>query len=254
MDLKYEHAYIPIENNVQDTSSEAWKRLCEYVEIAAKERHKEFDPFNYLGKELYAQLHTLPKSIEKLTHVKKMILYGSKLKRIPPEIGNMKSLEEFIPYTSYDLHWLPYEITQCKNLKNSIISTRALYGNYKHRKPFPSLHENPVTYNSEIISCSVCKKSISQAETNQWWISLRVATDVVPLLANICSVECKKALPKPAKGYLQYAHKGGKELGQPSKNDVGVASNRKIPMKKLIFEEKSPKPSIWEAIRKLWKK
>lgn len=29
----YEHALFNVENNVQDTSSLAWKKLCEYVDI-----------------------------------------------------------------------------------------------------------------------------------------------------------------------------------------------------------------------------
>jgi hypothetical protein len=31
----------------------------------------------------------------------------------------MSSLENFDPYTSYRLHWLPYEITRCPNLRSS---------------------------------------------------------------------------------------------------------------------------------------
>ncbi|MGH1384197.1 hypothetical protein [Kordia sp.] len=252
MNSEYEHRHIPIENDVQDTSAEAWKKICEYVEIAAREKHSEFNPAEYIGSELYFQLHTLPASIAKLTHVKKLMLYGSSMKRIPVEIGKMTALEEFTPYTSYDLHWFPYEITECKNLKDSVVSTRALYGNFKHRRTFPSLLDNPVTYDSETISCSVCKKVIAQAETDQWWISLRVATDVLPLLANVCSHECKKALPKPTKGYLQYPHKGGKELGQPPKEDFG----RVFSYKNNTTEEPQPKDnaSLWKLIRKFWKK
>ena len=56
----------------------------------------------------------------------------------------MESLEEFTPYTSYKLHWFPFEITRCIKLVESTVSTRALYGNYLHRTPFPSLRGNPV--------------------------------------------------------------------------------------------------------------
>ena len=253
MDSEYEHSYVPIENKVQGTSADAWKKLCEYVELAVKEKHLEYNPGNYLESELYYQLRTLPASIAKLTSVKKLVLYGSNIVRIPPEIGKMTALEEFTPYTSYDLHWFPYEITECKNLKESTVSTRALYGNYKHRKPFASLHENPVTYVSETISCSICKKAITQAETDQWWISLRVATDVLPLLANVCSHECKKALPQPTKGYLQYSHKGGKELGQPPKDDF----ERVFSYKNSTTEEsqrKNDRTSPWKTIRKFFGK
>jgi hypothetical protein len=106
-----------IENNVQDRTSVAWKKLCEYVDKVAEENADEFAPLEYLGPELFAEIHTLPESISKLKNVKKAWLYGSKLKLIPPEIGAMQSLEDFDPYTSYDLHWFPYEILHCKNLK-----------------------------------------------------------------------------------------------------------------------------------------
>ena len=75
----------------------------------------------------------------RLTAVKHLVLYGSNLVRIPPEIGAMSSLEEFTPYTSYRLHWFPYEITRCRKLSRSTVSTRALFGNYKLRPPFPRL-------------------------------------------------------------------------------------------------------------------
>jgi hypothetical protein len=128
-----------IENNVQDRNSVAWKKLCDYVDKVAIENRDEFSPVEELGKELFAQIHTLPETISKLKNVTKVWLYGSKLKRIPPEIGEMEALEYFDPYTSYDLHWFPYEITKCKNLKDSRVSTRALYGNWKNRMGFPQL-------------------------------------------------------------------------------------------------------------------
>jgi hypothetical protein len=104
---------------------------------------------------------TLPATISKLKSVKHLILCGSSnLVRIPPEIGEMTNLEEFTPRLSYRLHWFPYEITHCKKLKESTVSTRSLYGNYKLRKPFPRLSlEVPV----EAVStpkCSVCNNTV----------------------------------------------------------------------------------------------
>jgi len=219
MSSKYEYNYVPVENDVQDTTTEAWEKLCEYVEIIAEKGLTEFNLGEAIDAKYWSHIHTLPPSIAKLKKVKKLFLYGSNIKRIPPEIGEMDALEEFTPYTSYNLHWFPYEITNCKRLKNSTVSTRALYGNYKYRKPFPDLKDNPVTYDKEIIACSVCSKPIKQSETQQWWISIGIATDVLPLLVNVCSNSCKKALPKPAKGYLQYPHKGGKNLDQPPRDE-----------------------------------
>ena len=214
MNEEYEYKLVKIENNIQDKTSEAWQKLCEYVELVAERGDDEFAPYEYLGSELFSQIHTLPTTIAKLKKVKKMWLYGSKLKRIPPEIGEMVSLEYFDPYTSYDLHWFPYEITNCK-IKDSRVSTRALFGNESHRKPFPSLDENPIRYDHETVKCSVCHREISYEETNQLWISLWVGTDVLPLLVNVCSKVCAENLPPPPKHYVQYPHKGGIDLIQP---------------------------------------
>ncbi|GAA1238958.1 hypothetical protein GCM10009646_28730 [Streptomyces aureus] len=40
------------------------------------------------------------------------------------------------------------------------------------------------------------------------WISLRVATDVLPLLVNACSSACVAALPGGAQDYIPTPHKG----------------------------------------------
>ncbi|MBC9909467.1 leucine-rich repeat domain-containing protein [Chitinophaga varians] len=199
----------------QDRHSPAWQKLCEYIKIVADEQREEFAPREFLGADLFAQIYTLPETIGTLTRVKRVRLYGSNLKRIPPEIGEMSALENFDPYTSYDLCWFPYEITRCKNLRDSRISTRALYGNYKHRKPFPDLRDNPVRYFSETVRCSCCRRELSYQEVNQAWISLCIGTDVVPLLVNLCSEACERQLPTPPPHYLPYAHKGGPDLKQP---------------------------------------
>ena len=52
-------------------NSEAWKKLCEYVDLVARKRKKEFSPREYLGDELFSQIYTLPESISKLKKVKK---------------------------------------------------------------------------------------------------------------------------------------------------------------------------------------
>jgi hypothetical protein len=72
------------------------------------------------------QIVTLPSTIAKLKSVKRLFLYGSSLVRVPPEIGEMSTLEVFDSYTSYRLHWFPYEITRCPKLRHSRVSTRAL--------------------------------------------------------------------------------------------------------------------------------
>lgn len=208
-----------IKNDVQDRNGPAWKRLCDYIDRIASDGSEEFSPLEELGPELYAQIHTLPETIAKLKRVKRVSLYGSSLKRIPPEIGELESLEYFDPYTSYGLHWFPYEITNCKNLKRSRVSTRVLYGNFKNRKGFPKLERNPVRYLGDTVKCSICRKEMSYDQTNQLWISLWVGADVMPLLVNLCSTDCENKLPQPPEDYVQYAHKGGADLQQPLNED-----------------------------------
>lgn len=254
-----------IENDVQDKSSIAWKKLCEYVDKVAQENREEFAPLEELGPELYSQLHTLPDSISKLKNVKKVWLYGSKLKRIPPEIGEMESLEYLDPYTSYNLHWFPYEIIHCKNLRDSRVSIRALYGNYKNRMGFPLLTHNPVRYSGDNVKCSICGKAMTYDQTNQLWISLRVGTDVLPLLANLCSRDCETKLPQPPDNYVQHAHKGGADLKQPPDEDElfeqkmkQMEDNNESETKPIFSDSKiqeAGKPiQFLKLIKKIWER
>ena len=253
-------------NNVQDRNSEAWKKLCNYIDKLAEDGTDEFVPREILGDELFAQIFTLPESISKLKKVRKVGLYGSRLKRIPPEIGQMESLEYFDPYTSYDLHWFPYELTKCKNLKDSRISTRALYGNKKNRKRFPRLEHNPVRYEGEIVKCSICEKEMTYQETHQFWITLKVGTDTVPLLVNLCSNECKEKIPTPPENHIQYPHQGGADLTQPPNEDelwememARQKDDEEAPTIKKAIEETGEKSKLSDfkplkLIRKIWNK
>jgi hypothetical protein len=198
---------------VQDTSSDAWKSLEAYVTKVRDDGSDEFNPIEGIGWERWEQIVTLPKSIGTLKSVKFLSLYGSHLVRIPPEIVDMTSLEEFDPYTSRCLHWFPYEITRCQHLKRSRVSTRCLYGNFKYRPPFPRLPQHLTALAST--TCSVCGGPLSHEGIHQAWISLRVATDVLPLLVHACSEKCIKNLPPPPSGYVQQPHFGGLDLKQP---------------------------------------
>jgi hypothetical protein len=261
-----------IPNDVQDRNSVAWKKLCEYIDEVSKNGTDEFIPREALGDELFAQIFTLPESISKLKKVKKVKLYGSSLKRIPPEIGEMESLEYFDPYGSYHLNWFPYEITKCKKLKDSRISTRALYGNYKNRMGFPRLDHNPVKNFGKKLNCSVCEKELRYENTNQLWITAHVGTDTIPMLANLCSKECENSLPKPPENYVQLPHKGGADLVQPL-NEYELWELEMAEMKKAEKDEKNKsepteqikkeleniekreaKFSILKLVRKIWEK
>ncbi|MFD5661842.1 leucine-rich repeat domain-containing protein [Streptomyces hirsutus] len=217
----------------QDTSAPGWRRLLELIDEAAADGREEFRPLVELSQEERRQIVTLPPSIARLSAVKHLVLYGSNLVRIPPAIGAMTSLEEFTPYTSYRLHWFPYEITRCRKLARSTVSTRALFGNYKLRPPFPRLQPSPDSVTdldpgnldprrwgtTAVHRCSVCDLPIGQAGLHQMWISLRVATDVLPLLVNACSSACAAALPSGARDYIPTPHTGGRVDQPPSEWD-----------------------------------
>jgi hypothetical protein len=157
----------------------------------------------------------LPPSIAKLKSVRALRLYGSHLVRIPPEIGEMSSLEDLDVYQSHRLHWFPYELTRCRRLRDSRVSTRSLYGNFKYRPPFPPLGDVDAFGSSSRGHCSVCDCPLPPDDTHLVWISLPIATDVLPLLVRACSQRCVDQLPAPAEGYVQHPHTGGLSLKQP---------------------------------------
>ncbi|MFB8028518.1 MULTISPECIES: leucine-rich repeat domain-containing protein [unclassified Streptomyces] len=204
----------------QDTSAPGWLHLLQLVDEAAADGREVFKPLVELSPAERRQIVTLPAGIAGLTEVRQLVLYGSNLVRIPPEIGAMTNLAEFSPYTSRRLHWLPYEITRCRKLRDSTVSTRALYGNFRYRPPFPVLRTvdddwertsvDPGRWGGGAVhACSVCAGPVPDHELRRRWISLAVATDVLPLLVNACSEDCLDALPAPAEGYASAPHLGG---------------------------------------------
>lgn len=214
----------------QDTECDAWKRLLVLVEDAAADGREEFAPLRALSVAERSQILTLPPTIAKLKAVKSLDLYGSYLVRLPPEVGEMAGLEEFDPYTSYRLHWFPYELTHCRQLRVSRVSTRAVYGNYKYRPPFPRLDPGADAASgrreperlplkrwtgSPTRPCSVCGTPFEDRRRHRVWVSLRVATDVLPLLVNACSDGCVRRLPTPPDGYVRVPHQGGERVQQP---------------------------------------
>jgi hypothetical protein len=223
------NARVRFHGERQDTSSPGWHRLLGLIDEAVVDGREVFRPLVDLTPAERADLVTLPPTIAKLTRVRHLALYGSPLVRIPPQIAAMTSLEVFEPYTSYALHWFPFELTRCTNLRSSTVSTRALYGNYKYRYDFPQLQPagalatvpdrddlDPQIWGAGTIRrCSVCDGPIEPARFRQVWISLRVATDVLPLLVNTCSEHCVRALPAPPEGYVATTHHGGHDVHQP---------------------------------------
>ncbi|MDF6041017.1 hypothetical protein LRD69_02350 [Streptomyces sp. JH14] len=74
-----------------------------------------------------------------------------------------------------------------------------MFGNYKLRPPFPQHQPSPDSVAdldpgnlnprrwgvTAIHNCSVCNHAIEQGGLHQVWISLRVATDLLPLLVSV---------------------------------------------------------------------
>ena len=208
---------VGFHRDVQDETSDAWRRLLDLISDAADRNVEEFDPRTHLTPEAWHSIVTLPPQIASLKSVRKLCLYNSSLLRIPPEIGEMTSLEDFDAYTSYRLHWLPYEITRCPNLRDSRISTRALYGNYKNRNPFPKLKTSTEFLSSiRPKNCSVCNSELLDLWTTRW-ISLNVATDVLPMLVFACSGACIDSLPSGADNHVTKSHRGGRSIEQPTR-------------------------------------
>lgn len=197
----------------QDVSAPGWLHLLELIDEAAEDGRTVFKPFVELSAAERRQVITLPPTIAKLTEVEHLTIYGTNLVRIPPEIGEMTALRVFQPCTSYRLHWFPYELTRCARLTSSTVSTRALYGNYKYRPPFPALTDSADAQATR--TCGVCAGPVD-GRPHQVWISLPVATDVLPLLVDACSAACVAALPKPPRGYVPHPHTGGPDLVQPT--------------------------------------
>ena len=212
------HGLPVLHAEVQDTSCDAWRVVNENIEVAATRGDTVLEPLAGLDGEQRQQIVTLPATIGRLKHVRELRLYGSHLVRLPHEIAGMTALEYLDVYTSYRLHVFPYEITRCSALKRSRVSTRAVYGNYKYRPPFPHLklpENRQLLLQLTSTLCSVCAGPLGDAAPVRRWISLVVGTDWLPLLVTACSMACIKALPTPPSDYVQEAHTGGHHVVQP---------------------------------------
>lgn len=201
----------------QDTECDAWHQLLELIEKARRNGDHEFSPLEEIDDG--HRIITLPPEIGMLKDVRRLHLYGSRLRMIPPEIGEMASLEQFFPYTSYQLHWFPWEITRCRKLADSGVSTRALYGNQRTRVGFPQLGSYAslgLTSPRAKRPCSVCRKPFKDKGEFRVWISRGVATDVIPMLVNACSMRCVEQLPRPAKNHISHVHRGGNVIQPPT--------------------------------------
>jgi hypothetical protein len=68
-----------------------------------------------------------------------------------------------------------------------------------------------ICWNDEVW-CRGAWVAYEPGQIHRAWISLRVATDVLPLLVHACSEKCIENLAKPAFGYVQRPHLGGLDI------------------------------------------
>ena len=217
--------------------AKVFEKLDSYIAECVKMKASQFYPASVLERGEREFMQELPPSFALLApFVTDINLYSTALVYIPPSIGNFRKLKSFTPYTSYNLHYFPYEILHIgKTLADSTISTRALYGNYKNAMPFPKLPEDPLSAPKSLqllalqkvepkdscdvssmitrgtVECSVCRDLFKPSENGifQYWTSQCSGTDYVPLLINACSISCINAVPDSRKGYPRRPHKGG---------------------------------------------
>jgi len=202
-----------LHGEAQDIRTRGWTQTVELIRLNVIGCSTVFEPSAHVPWDDWMKLITLPAAIADLTNVSHVRLYGSHLRRLPPEIGRMMGLENLDIYTSYSLHWLPYEVTRCPNLRETRMSTRALYGNKKTRLPFPRLSHPVDVLLPE--TCSVCDRPFGEAVPQPYWITQRIGTDYAPLLIHSCSRECTLSVPVAPKGYFDRPHKGGGGVGMP---------------------------------------
>jgi len=194
-------------------SERAWNIVCDIIDEVKRSGAIALDLGRRMDRADYMALNTLPDSIGGLSDLQTLITYGSNLSYLPRALGDCVNLRVFEPYTSYRLHWLPFEITRCRNLAHTVISTRALYGNYKNRPSFPALKHQRWTWPAGGMACSICGTVTHGVQ--QFWTSQRVATDVVPLLVSVCSETCRQRIGPGASGHVEQPHRGGLSLVQP---------------------------------------
>lgn len=200
----------------QDETAPGWSETKSYSAEVALTRSPVFEPSATISWDNWMRVVTLPSEVSKLSDVKEVKLYGSHLRRLPPEIGALSSLEDLDIYTSYSLHWLPYEVMRCGRLLRSRMSTRALYGNIKNRLPFPRLSGPIETLLPK--TCSVCDRGFGERAPQLRWTTQRIGTDIVPLLIHSCSEACTASVPISPSGYFEAPHKGGGGVGMPTIN------------------------------------
>lgn len=208
-------AFIPtLHVEAQDPGAAGWRQLTALIDDVARSGAGDLAPGMHIAPDDWHRVIILPPEIASLTRVRGLRLYGSSLRRLTPEIGRMSALRTLDIYTSYALHWLPYEVTRCEDVYDSRMSTRALYGNRKTRLPFPRLSGPVDVLMPE--TCSVCDLPFEDRSVQLYWTTQRIGTDDVPLLIHSCSDACTDRVPSAPPGYIARPHKGGSDVVLPA--------------------------------------
>lgn len=202
---------LELHDEPQDTECDAWLKLEASIERAAAQQVEEFAPLRMLSPEERRWIVTLPPSIVKVKSLRRLILAGSALVRLPPELGQL-DLSDLVIHPSPRLHWFPYEMIRLKNVRLTL-SAHALYGNHRHRPTFP--HLLPKTSSPATRPCAVCHRPFDDVAQWRVWISLPIGAEVLPLLVQACSFQCVQALPRAPPRYVPGPHTGGLALQQP---------------------------------------
>jgi len=132
-----------------------------------------------------------PKIVTEIKSLEYIKFTLTKIEHIPRDIYKLSNLMYFETYMNYSLHYLPFEIVHCANLKSYTISRRARYGVSPH--VYPKLEPLPLNLTQppepKKDFCSVCLKSC--AVTYQLWTERIIGQyDKMPLLVHVCSNQC----------------------------------------------------------------
>src|SRR5262245_61076897 len=77
----------------QDASAPGWSQTIDLVQAATADQSSTFEPSAQMAWEDWIGVITLPSQISLMHALKELRLYGSHLRRLPPEIGGMSALE-----------------------------------------------------------------------------------------------------------------------------------------------------------------
>jgi len=180
-------------------------------------------PYNVTALSLpYFPRSTFPSFVWKMRSLLRLECYSTLIEAVSPDIGKLTRLSYFSVYTSYGIHFLPYEITRTCCEKTHI-SIRSLYGG-RRRLALPRLPAFPADMAplfelalrrvalartlqidslpaelkeklKHLIECSVCSEPFSADRIFAVWAVFSI--DFVPLLARCCSRTCVDAISLP---------------------------------------------------------